>query len=328
MTHRIPGLTRRLSRSLVAAGLLLAGLAAHASNWPERPVTLVVPLAPGGSTDTTARLLAEKLGKELGQPVVVDNRAGAGGNIGGAYVAKSQPDGYTLLFTTSTAATNVTLYKSMGFDLQKDLVPVSQVAQIPNVLMVNNDVPAKTLKEFVDYVGQKKTVINFGSAGNGTSQHLSGALFNSRVQGHMVHVPYKGGAPANADLIAGQIQAVFSPLVEVLSYVDSGRLRALGVTTPARSSRLPDLPAVAEVLPGFEVVLWNGVLAPAATPKPVVDKLAAAIQRVTQDAAFRKTLADQGSTPIGNSPEEFKAVLGTEIEKWGKLVRLSGARVD
>ncbi|WP_295852424.1 tripartite tricarboxylate transporter substrate binding protein [uncultured Xylophilus sp.] len=319
---------RPFLRAAVAACLAAAGVAAQAADWPERAVTLVVPLAPGGSTDTTARLLAERLSKELGQPVVVDNRAGAGGNIGGAYVAKAPPDGYTLLFTTSTAATNVTLYKSMGFDLQKDLVPVSQVALIPNVLMVNNDVPAKTLAEFVDYVRQKKAVVNYGSAGNGTSQHLSGALFNSMTQGEMTHVPYKGGAPANADLIAGQIQAVFSPLVEVLPYIDSGKLRALGVTTPARSPRLPDVPAVAEALPGFEVVLWNGVLAPAATPQPVVDRLAAAIRKATQDPSFRKTLADQGSTPIGNTPAEFRKVLGTEIDKWGRLVKLSGARVD
>jgi len=319
---------RPLLMAIAATCLATASLASQAAEWPERTVTLVVPLAPGGSTDTTARLLAEKLGKELGQSVIVDNRAGAGGNIGGAYVAKSQPDGYTLLFTTSTAATNVTLYKSMGFDLQKDLVPISQVALIPNVLMVNNDVPAKTLPEFVEYVRQKKAVINYGSAGNGTSQHLSGALFNSMAQGEMVHVPYKGGAPANADLIAGQIQAVFSPLVEVLPYIDSGKLRALGVTTPVRSPRLPNLPAIAEALPGFEVVLWNGVLAPAATPQPVVDRLAAAIHKVTQDPAFRKTLADQGSTPIGNSPAEFRKVLAGEIDKWGKLVKLSGARVD
>jgi tripartite-type tricarboxylate transporter receptor subunit TctC len=216
----------------------------------------------------------------------------------------------------------------MGFDLQKDLIPVSQVALIPNVLMVNNDVPAKTLKEFVEYVKQKKAPVNFGSAGNGTSQHLSGALFNSMAGGEMVHVPYKGGAPANADLLGGQIQAVFSPLVEVLQYIDSGKLRALGVTTKNRSPRLPNVPAVAEALPGYEIVLWNGVFAPAGTPPDVVTKLNEGIRKVLHDPAVRKTLADQGSTPVGNSPAEFKQVLAGEIEKWGKLVKLSGARVD
>ncbi|QHI96919.1 tripartite tricarboxylate transporter substrate binding protein [Xylophilus rhododendri] len=318
-------LIQALGVSLLAVA---AATAVRAADWPERPVTLVVPLAPGGSTDSTARLLAEKLGGELGQPVIVDNRAGAGGNIGAAYVAKSTPDGYTLLMHTSTVATNVTLYKSMGFDLQKDLIPVSQVALIPNVLMVNNQVPAKNLQEFIELVKQKKTPVNYGSAGNGTSQHLSGALFNSMAQGEMTHVPYKGGAPANADLLAGQIQAVFSPLVEVLPYIDSGKLRALGVTTKARLPRLPDVPAIAEALPGFEVVLWNGVFAPTGTPPAVVTRLNAAIRKVLQDPAMRKTLADQGSTPVGNSPAEFKQILGEEIVKWGKLVKLSGAAVD
>lgn len=312
----------------LAMGLAIASFASQSAQWPDRTITLVVPLAPGGSTDTTARLLAEKLGKELGQTVIVDNRAGSGGNIGAAYVAKSQPDGYTLLMATSTIATNVTLYKSMGFDLQKDLTPVSQVAKIPNVLVVNNGIPAKTLDEFAGYVRQKKGAINYGSAGNGTSQHLSGALFNSMAQGDMVHVPYKGGSPANVDLIAGQIQAVFSPLVEVLPYIDSGKLRALAVTTKERSPRIPDVPAVAEILPGYEVVLWNGVFAPANTPTAIIDKLASAIQKVTQDPAVRKTLADQGSTPVGNKPSEFKKILSTEIDKWGKLVKLSGAVVD
>jgi tripartite-type tricarboxylate transporter receptor subunit TctC len=315
-------------KTAAALALAACGFASHAAEWPEKPISLVVPLAPGGSTDTTARLLAQKLGDVLGQRVVVENKAGAGGNIGAAFVARAPADGYTLLMHTSTVATNVTLYKDMGFDLRKDLIPVSQVALIPNVLMVNNDVPAKTLKEFVDYVKQKKAAVNFGSAGNGTSQHLSGALFNSMAGGDMTHVPYKGGAPANADLLSGQIQAVFSPLVEVLPFIESGRLRPLGITTSKRSARVPNVPAVAEVLPGYEVVLWNGVFAPAGTPPDVVNKLNAGIRKVLQDPAVLKTLADQGSTPVGNSPEEFRQVLATEIDKWGKLVKLSGARVD
>lgn len=300
----------------------------HAADWPERSVTLVLPFAPGGSTDYTARLLAQKLTGVLGQQVIVENKPGAGGNIGGAYAARAKPDGYTILMHTSTAAANVTLYKNMGFDLQKDLVPVSQVSLIPNVLMVNNDIPAKTLSEFAELVKQNKMPITYGSAGNGTSQHLSGALFNNMLNGSMVHVPYKGGAPANTDLLSGQIQAVFSPLVEVLSYIDSGRLRPLGVTTKTRTPRLPDVPAVAEILPGYEVVLWNGVFVPTGTPQPIVTKLNAAIRQVLQDPAVRKTLADQGSTPVGSSPEEFKKTLSSEIDKWGKLVKLTGARID
>ena len=323
-------MTRRpLFRIALAACLAAAGFASHADEWPSKKViTLVVPFAAGGSTDATARLLAEKLGKELSQQVIIDNRAGAGSNIGSAFVAKADPDGYTILLATSSIATNVTLYKTTGFDVRKDLVPVSQVAVIPNVLTVNNDVPAKTLPEFVDYVKQKKRPISYGSAGNGSASHLSGALFNSMAKGDMLHVPYKGGAPANTDLMGGQVQAVFSPLVEVLSYIESGKLRALGVTTKGRSARLPNVPAVAEALPGFEVALWNGVFAPAATPPAVIDKLALAIRKVTQDPAFRKTLADQGSTPVGNAPAEFKKIVEQEIDKWGKLVKLSGASVD
>lgn len=323
-------MTRRsIFRIILASGLAAAGFASHAQDWPsKKAITLVVPFAAGGSTDATARLLAEKLGKELGQQVIVDNKAGAGSNLGSAYASKATADGYTVLFATSTIATNVSLYKNMGFDLRKDLVPVVQVALIPNVLTVNNDLPAKSLQEFVDYVRQKKGPVNYGSAGAGSASHLSGALFNSIAKGDMQHVAYKGGAPANTDLIGGQIQAVFSPMVEVLPFIESGKLRALGVTTKSRSGRLPNVPAVTEALPGFEVALWNGIFVPAATPPVVVNLLAAAIQKVTQDPAFRKTLADQGSTSVGSTPAEFRKILDQEIDKWGKLVKLSGASVD
>ena len=319
----------RFARLLpMLASALFACSAAHAAQWPARPITLIVPFAVGGSTDATARLLAERLGKELNQSVVVDNRPGAGGNIGGALVAKAAPDGYTLLLATSTMTTNVSLYKNMGFDVRKDLVPVSQVALIPNVLVVNKDMPTGNLSEFVSYVRANKGPVNYGSAGNGSSQHLSGALFNNMAQGHMTHVPYKGGAPANTDLLAGQIQAVFAPLVEVLPFIDGGKLRALAVTTQERSARLPDVPAVREALPGYEVVLWNGVFAPAGTPAQVTDKLASAIRAVTRDASVRKILADQGSIPVGSDPASFKKVVDSEIEKWGKLVQVSGASTD
>lgn len=323
-------MTRRpFFRITFVACLAAAGFASHAQDWPARkPITLVVPFAAGGSTDATARLLADKLGKEIGQQVIVENRAGAGSNLGSAFVAKAAPDGYTVLFATSTIATNVSLYKNTGFDLRKDLVPVSQFALIPNVLTINNDLPVRSLQEFVDHVRQKKGPINYGSAGSGSASHLSGALFNSMAKGDMVHVAYKGGAPANTDLMGGQIQAVFSPMVEVLPFVESGKLRALAVTTKSRSPRLPNVPAVNEALPGFEVALWNGVFAPAATPPAVLDKLATAVQRIAQDPAVRKALADQGSTPVGGTSAQFKEILAQEIDKWGKLVKLSGASVD
>ncbi|MBO9355782.1 tripartite tricarboxylate transporter substrate binding protein [Bordetella petrii] len=313
-----------------AAGLLCmeASPLALANDWPTRPITLVVPLSPGGSTDATARLIAQKLPKELGQPVVVENRAGAGGNIGADYVAKATPDGYTFLMSTTTLITNVTLYKNMPLDVQKDLTPVSRVSLIPNVLMVNTKFPAKTLDDFIAYLKEHKNTVNYGSAGNGTSQHLSGSLFNQMAGTSMTHVPYKGGAPANADLLAGQIQAVFSPMVEILPFVDSGKLRPLAVTTQERSPRLPDVPAVAEALPGYEIVLWNGVWAPAGTPQPVVRRMNQAINAVLADPEVKKTLRDQGSTPAGDSPEAFKKLVDSEITKWGELVKASGARVE
>lgn len=312
------------------AGLLCLSATApvRADTWPSRPITLVVPLAPGGSTDATARLIAQKLPKELGQPVVVENRAGAGGNIGAAYVAKAAPDGYTFLMHTTTLVTNVTLYKNMPLDVQKDLMPVSRVSLIPNVLMVNTDFPAKTLVEFIAYVQARKGAVNYGSAGNGTSQHLSGSLLGQMVGVNMTHVPYKGGAPANTDLLAGQIQAVFSPMVEILPFIDSGKLRPLAVTTARRSPRLPGVPAVAEALPGYEVVLWNGVWAPAGTPPAIVQHMNRAINAVLNDPDVKKTLNDQGSAPAGDTPDDFRKLVGAEIKKWGELVKASGARIE
>jgi tripartite-type tricarboxylate transporter receptor subunit TctC len=320
----------KIVKAALAVSSLAFGLSAvaHAQAWPARPITMVVPFAAGGSTDITARMLAEKLGGILGQSVVVENKTGAGGNIGAAAVARAAPDGYTILLHTSTLTANVSLYKNMGLNVQKDLVPVSQVALIPNVLMVNNDFQAKTLKDFVEVVKQKKVAINYGSSGSGASNHLAGVLFNNMVGGDMVHVPYKGGSLANNDLLAGQVQAVFSPLVEVLGFVDSGKLRPLAVTTKSRIAKLPDVPAIAEVLPGFEIVLWNGVFVPTGTPKEIVQKLSNAVQTVLQDPAVLKKLAEQGSTPLKSNPDDFKKVIDAEIVKWGDLIKMAGARVD
>lgn len=323
-------ITKKLAKIVLSASMmaLSSSAIAQSSSWPTRPITMVVPFAAGGSTDITARMLAEKLGPILGQNVVVENKPGAGGNIGAAFVARAQPDGYTILLHTSTLTANVSLYKNMGLNVQKDLVPVSQVALIPNVLMVNSNFQAKTLAEFVEIVKQKKVPINYGSSGSGASNHLAGVLFNNMVGGEMVHVPYKGGSLANNDLLAGQVQAVFSPMVEVLGYLDSGKLRPLAVTTQMRSSRIPDTPAIAEILPGYEIVLWNGVFAPAATPPAIVNKLSSAIQTVMKDPSVLKRIAEQGSTSIGSSPADFKKVVDAEIPKWADLIKMSGAKVD
>jgi len=320
---------KTLLRPFLAAGLALHLAGALAAGYPQRPITMVAPFAAGGSTDATARLLAEGLGKELGQTVVVDNRPGAGGNIGAAIVAKAQPDGYTLLLATSTHATNVTLYgDKIDYSLTRDLVPVSQTAFIPNVLVVNAESGPRTLDELIARIRKGEAETYYGSAGNGSSQHLSGALFNQMVGGKMTHVPYKGGAPANQDLLAGRIQVIFSPLVEVLPYIEGGKLRALAVTTAKRSPRLPDVPAVGESLPGYEVALWNGIFAPAGTPPEVVETLAGAVARVMKQDKIRDTFASQGTEPVGNTPREFARLLPGEIDKWGKMVKISGARID
>jgi len=323
-------ITKKIAKLVFTTSLVAMSAVAIAqpNSWPTRPITMVVPFAAGGSTDITARMLAEKLGPILGQSVVVENKPGAAGNIGAAFVARAQPDGYTILLHTSTLTANVSLYKNMGFNLQKDLIPVSQVALIPNVLMVNNNFQAKTLAEFVEIVKQKKIPINYGSSGSGASNHLAGVLFNNLVGGEMVHVPYKGGSLANNDLLAGQVQAVFSPMVEVLGYLDSGKLKPLAVTTKTRSARIPNVPAITEILPGYEIVLWNGIFAPAATAPAIVSKLSSAIQTVMKDPTVLKKLEEQGSTALGGNSAEFKQVVDAEIPKWAELIKMSGAKVD
>jgi tripartite-type tricarboxylate transporter receptor subunit TctC len=314
----------------IGCGLLLLHVAcpAIADAWPSRPIKLVVPYSPGGSTDVTARVIAENLRPLLGQSVVIDNRPGAGGNIGADAVAKSAADGYTFLMATSTHVTNMSLYKNLPYDFVQDLTPVSQTAFIPNVLVVGPNLPVSNLAEFIAYVKSGKYVVNYGTAGNGSSQHLSSALFNSMVAGNMVHVPYKGGAPATADLLAGQIQVYFGPLVEVLPHIRGGKVKALGITTKKRSPLLPDVPAIGEALPGYEVALWNGILAPARTPADIVSKLNEAIVKVLSQPEVKARLAEQGSEPVGNSPAEFKQFIAAEVDKWRSLVNISGAKVD
>jgi tripartite-type tricarboxylate transporter receptor subunit TctC len=312
--------------AMIACAAALPGTAA--ADWPERSITIIVGFAAGGSTDTTARLVAERLSAELGQTIVIENRPGAASTLAAQSVAKAAPDGYTLLLGTSTLATNVTLMKGLKYDLQTDLVAVSRLMTIPNVLVVNNDVPAKTLAEFIEHARVKKGALNFGSGGNGSSQHLSAALFNKMTGAEMVHVPYKGGTPAVNDAIAGHIQVVFAPLVEALSFIEGGKLRALGVTTKTRSHRLPDLPTLGEALPGFEISLWNGLFAPKGTPKAIVDRLNAAAHKAMADPVFKKKAAEQGWSIVPTSPEEFKTYIASEVVKWGDLVMISGAKIN
>ena len=319
--------------ALSGAALLAsyAALSVSADVWPSNPIKLVVTFPPGGATDVTARLVADKLRADLGRPVIVDNKPGAGGNIGADFVAKAAPDGYTLLMATSSHVTNRTLYKSLPYDFVQDLAPVSRVAFIPNMLVVNpSNTRATTLAEFIKSVKDSsgKARLNYGTGGNGTSHHLATALFNSMVGVEMEHVPYKGGAPAAAALMGGQVQVLFAPLVEVQGFVEAGKLKALGVTTRQRSPLYPDIPAIGEVLPGYEVALWNGIMIPANAPADITAKLNSAIVKALAQADIKQRLAEQGSDPAGNTPAEFRQFIAGEVGKWAKLVQISGAKVE
>ncbi len=319
---------RSISLALALALMLLGP--AHAQNaWPAKPIRLIVGFAAGGSTDVTARIIAQALSERLGQPVVVENRGGAGGNIGADAVAKADPDGYTLLMaTSSTFAANPNLYKTLPFDVQKDFAPITVTAFIPNLLVVNPSVPANNVAEFITYLKANPEKLNFASAGNGTSQHLSGELFNSLAGVRMTHVAYRGGAPAVSDLLGGQVQVIFAPLVEVIQQVRAEKLRALGITTAKRSPLLPEVPTILESLPGYEVALWNGLLAPAKTPPDIIERVNRATIEALRSPEVKAKLAEQGSEPVGNTPAEFKAFIESELVKWRRLVEISGATVQ
>ena len=303
---------------------------ALAQSYPSRPVRLVVPFPAGGTTDILARAMAEKLSGALGQQFVVDNRPGAGGNIGSDIVAKSPPDGYTLLMgTVGTHAINPSLYPKMPYDHVKDFVPVVLVAGVPNVLVVNPTVPAKTVAELIALAKEKPGTINFASSGNGTSIHLSGELFKLLAGVQIAHVPYKGSAPALTDLIGGQVQIMFDNLPSALPHIKGGKLRALAVTSSKRAPALPDLPTIAESgVAGFEASSWFGILAPAATPRDIVQRINAEANKALHAPDMREKLLAQGAEAVGNSPEFFADTIRTETVKWAKVVKDSGARVD
>lgn len=318
-----------LLRLAVAAMACALAATAQAQSWPSRPVKLVVGFAAGGSTDVTARLIAQALSEKLGQQVVVENRGGAGGNIGADAVAKAEPDGYTLLLTTSTThATNPSLYRSLPFDVRTDFTPITLTAFIPNLLVVNPSVPANTIDELIAYAKANPDKLTYGSAGNGSSQHLSAELFKSLAGIKMTHAPYRGGAPAVTDLLSGNIQVLFAPLVEVLPFVQDGKLKALGVTTAKRSPLLPSAPAIGERLPGYEIALWNGLLGPAKLPRDIVERVQKETVAALRSEELKAKLAQQGSEPVGNSPEEFQAFIASELVKWKKLVEISGAQMQ
>jgi len=323
-------------RQLVLAGLALAATAAAPlgasaeAAYPTKPITIIVPFAAGGTTDILARVIGQGLNKELGQSVIVDNRAGAGGNIGGALAAKAAPDGYTLFMgTVGTHAINQSLYKKMPFDPIKDFAPLTRVAMVPNLLVAHPGKPYKNVKELIAYAKANPGRVNFGSSGSGSSIHLSGELFNALAKVDMVHVPYKGSAPAVSDLIGGQIDIMFDNMPSAIQHVRAGKLVPLAVTTAKRSPELPDVPTIAEAgVPGYEATSWFGMLAPAATPAPIVARLNTALVKVLAQPEVRKKLAEQGAVPYSEKPEQFAAFIRAETAKWSKVVKESGASAD
>ena len=318
----------------IAGTLLLAALTfgVHAqAPYPNHPVRIVVPFPAGGTTDILARATAQKLTETLGQPFVVENRPGAAGNIGAEIVAKSPPDGYTMLMgTVGTHAINASLYEKMPYDHVKDFVPVVLVAGVPNVLVVHPSVPAKSVQELIAYAKANPGKLNFASSGSGTSIHLSGELFKTMTGVSMQHVPYKGSAPALADLTGGQVQLMFDNLPSALPLIKAGKLRALAVTSLARASALPDVPTVAESgLPGFEASSWFGLLAPAGTPKDVITKVNAEVAKWLATPEAKEKLAAQGAiVASGLTPDDFTRHIASETTKWQKVVKDSGAKVE
>ena len=304
--------------------------AALAQPYPSKPVKLVAPSTPGDAPDVIARLVADKLSTALGQQVVVENRPGAGGVVGSDYVAKSAPDGYTLIMgNAGSHGINAAVYTKLPYDIQRDFAPVSQVAVAPNVMVINPSVPANTVAEFIAYAKANPGKFSYASGGNGSSAHMSMELFKSMSGIDLQHVPYKGSSPALTDVVSGQVVAFIGNMPPTVPLIKAGKLRALAVTTKSRSALMPELPTITEAgLPGFETVAWFGVLAPAGTPPDVVNRLSAEIAKIAKSPEIRERLVAMGAEPVGSTPEEFKAVIDRDIAKWKPLAQKVGIKVD
>jgi len=315
---------------LVALVLCSMVMAAGAQeSYPSRPVRFILPFPPGGGTDILGRVIAERLSANLGQPVVAENRGGAGGNVGAEAAAHSVPDGYTIVLVAPSLAISPSLYSKLNYDPVKDFAPISLVATVPNVMVTNPSVEAKTLQEFIALARSRPGQMNFGSGGAGTSNHLAGELFNIVTGAKLVHVPYKGVNLAMQDVLSGRVQLVFIGIPAALPHIKSGRLRALALVAPERSSALPDVPTVAEAgLKNFEVTTWYGVLAPAGTPRPIVTRLNAELVKIMHLPEVKERLAGMATDPHTSTPEEFAAYLKQEIVKWGDVVRKANLKAD
>jgi tripartite-type tricarboxylate transporter receptor subunit TctC len=322
--------SRRIAIVLIAMGIsAIASIGgASALDYPTRPVRFVVGYPAGGATDILARLIGQRLSERLGQQFVIENKPGAGNNIGTEAVVNAEPDGYTVLLVNPANFINATLYANLRFNFVRDIAPVASFTRVPNVMTVNNDVPAKTVAEFIAYVKANPGKVNMASSGNGTSVHLSGEMFMAMSGAKMQHVPYRGAAPAITDLLGGQVQVIFDNMPSIVQHIRSGSLRALAVTTAVRSPELPDVPTVAETVSGYEASALFGMGAPKKTPPEIVEKLNREINAVLAEPEMRKRLIELGGEPLITSPDAFGAMIAAETEKWAKVVNFAGLRVD
>jgi len=320
----------RLRIAIFCCLLAPSALAVRAAEYPARPVTLVVAFTPGGPSDVLARIVGKKMEQLLGQPFVIENRPGAGGNVAADFVAHAAPDGYTLLMgNNSILATNEALYKHLNYNPGKDFIPITLVGTQANILVVNPDVPAHSLKELIALAKEQPGKINFASSGYGAAAHLAGELFKSEAEVNIVHVPYKGAAPALQDVIAGHDQMMFATAASVIGHIQGGRVRALAVTTLKRTTILPDLPTMDEAgLKGFEASTWHGLVAPAGTPKQVIATLHDSAVKALRDPGVQASLGKLGVDIVGDTPSEFEAYIKSEIPKWTAIVKASGATMD
>ncbi len=317
------------SVSVVAVLLAVAVSSAVAGTYPDRPIRLIVPYAPGGGTDLTSRLIAQRLTASLKQQVIVDNRAGGAGNIGSEIAARSAPDGYALLTAGISFSINVSIFAKLNYDPVRDFDPVSLVATVPLIVVVHPAVPATSVRELIALAKARPGTLNYASGGTGTANHIAGELFKYLTKTDIVHVPYKGGGPALADVIGGQVQLLFNTMTSTVGFMNSGKLRALAVTGKQRSPAVPNLPTVAEAgVPGFDVGAWFGVVVPKGTPRPIVLRLNGEIVRITRLPEAREQFAAQGAEPVGSTPEEFGRHLRAEIDKWARVAKAAQLRTE
>jgi tripartite-type tricarboxylate transporter receptor subunit TctC len=329
LAHCFGAATRGLLACLISIVTVGTALAQDADNWPQRQVTLVVPFSAGGSADLLARLLAQHLQAKFGSPFVIENRGGAGGSIAAAYVAKQPADGYTLFIgTVSTQAINPSLYAKLPFDAERDFQPISLLIQLPNLLFANPKVPAKTVSELIDYLKANEGKISYGSSGIGTSSHLSAVMFELATGTKMVHVPFRSTSEEINNMIGGHIDLAFDSMTTGWPHAQSGAVRAIGVTTPQRNPAAPDVPAIGETVKGYEATGWQGLFAPAGTPRPIVDKIAAEVKRIFELPEVAASLRKLGGEPSPMAPDVFAEFVRSQRVRWGEVVKASGVRID